>query len=182
MADVGVAITNALEKVFTRSTPWEFTSSAGLSLSVAVIGGAGGMLEMKQGGDDKTYRLYYGIIGGSIGPLPFGGSFSTPDMWSTGVGKIRARTDAPLTFSDMTGPMCVVSGSFVGGTATFGQGLSTSIYFLGVPAIPALTSFAIPMVVNWIATGATQARALGMMVGRAIGADAGISVEVGYGR
>jgi hypothetical protein len=82
----------------------------------------------------------------------------------------------------MTGPMCVVSGSFVGGTATAGQGVSTSIYFLGIPTVPAVTSFAIPLVVNWIATGATQANAIGMMIGRAKGADAGISVEIGYGR
>ena len=182
MADLSQTVNRIVDEIFTRSSPWEFTSSAGGSLSIAVFGASGGALYLKNNQSGEEKKLYYGIIGGSVGPLPFGGSYSTPDMWSTGIGKIRTRAAGALTFSDMTGAMCVLSGAFVGGTATLGQGASSSIYFLGIPTVPALESFPFPLVLNWIATGATQAKAIGMMVGRAKGADAGISVEIGYGR
>jgi hypothetical protein len=177
MADLGNRI---FKEIFTVSSPWTFTSSAGLSLGALEVGASGGILYLKNG--DEEQKLIYGIAGASIGPLPAGGSFSTPDMWSTGLGNIRSRAKTPLTFDDMTGAMCVVSGSAVGGAATLGQGLSTSIYFLGIPALPAIMSFPFPLVLNWIVTGALEAKAIGMMAGRAKGADLGISVQVGYGR
>jgi hypothetical protein len=182
MADFASTLKRVVDEVFTRSSPWEFTSSGGGSLSAVVFGASGGLLYLKNNDSGQEKRLYYGVVGGSVGPLPAGGSYSTPDMWSTGLGKIRTRADGPLTFDKMTGAMCVLSGSLVGGTATFMQGLSSSIYFLGIPALPALESFPLPLVLNWIATGAVYANAIGMMVGRAQGADAGISVEIGYGR
>jgi len=181
MANFNETMKRIVESVFTASSPWEFTSSGGGSLSISVFGASGGVLYLKNASTGAEKKLYYGIVGGTVGPLPFGGSYSTSDMWSKGVGKIRARTPDPLTFDDMTGPMCVVSGSAVGGTSTLGQGMSGSIYFLGIPTLPAITSFPIPLVINWIATGAISASAIGLMVGRAKGADAGLSVEVGYG-
>ncbi len=181
MADFNATIKRIVEDVFTRSSPWKFSSSGGGSLSIAVFGAGGGVLYLTNTDSGEEKKLYYGIVGGSVGPLPFGGSYSTSDMWSKGIGQIRARSTGPLSFSDMVGPMCVVSGSAVGGMATLGQGMSASIYFLGIPTLPALTSFPIPLVINWIATGATAANAIGMMIGRAKGADAGISVEIGYG-
>jgi hypothetical protein len=182
VADFASTIKRIVDEVFTRSSPWEFTSSGGGSLSVAVFGAGGGVLYLKNNDSGQEKKLYYGVAGGSVGPLPFGGSYSTPDMWSTGIGKIRTRADGPLAFGDMTGPMCVLSGSLVGGMATLMEGMSSSIYFLGIPTLPALESFPFPLVLNWIATGATTAKAIGLMVGRAKGADAGISVEIGYGR
>ena len=79
MADFNGTMKRIVESVFTRSSPWEFTSSGGGSLSIAVFGASGGVLYLKNTATGEERRLYYGIAGGSAGPLPVSGSYSTPD-------------------------------------------------------------------------------------------------------
>lgn len=180
MATVGEIFKKVINDLFTVSTPWSFSTSGGGSASALVFGVSGGVLYLKNDNTKEEKKLWYGAGGASVGPLPGGGSFSTPDMFSSGVGHIRGRTEGALTFDDLTGPICILSVAAVGGTATAVQGGSASIYFMGVPTFYAITNVAVPLVLNWIATSAMSARAIGMMYGRALGADAGVSIEIGY--
>lgn len=180
VATVAEIFKNVVNDLFTVSTPWSFSSSRGGSLGAEMIGVSGGVLRLKNAKTHEEKELWYGAAGASVGPLPVVGTFSTPDMFSKCVGQIRARTSDPVTFEDMTGPICILSVSLVGRTGSVGEGGSASIYFLGIPAFCAITDVAVPLVLNWVATSAISARCVGMMYGRPLGAAAGLSIEIGY--
>jgi hypothetical protein len=96
-------------------------------------------------------------------------------MWSTGVGSIMSANPS-LSFDDMKGPMCVLSGTLSIPSAA--EGLSGSLYFLGFPLGMILLSGAVEIVISGLLT----ARAFGTMVGHFHGADAGLSLQPGYAR
>src|SRR5207244_9935074 len=64
-----------LDKAFRgfRSSPWRFTTSAGASGSILVLGASGGYLALHNDKTGENRRLYYGSAGGGIGITP--GSF-----------------------------------------------------------------------------------------------------------
>jgi len=156
---------------FNHTTPWTFTTSSGISGGLAVIGVAGGTLYLTNGSSGELKNLHYLSGGLSLGPLPGSFGLSTSDMWSKGLGSIRAPKPS-LTADELTGPMCVISGSL----AFMGEGLSGSMYFLGFPMGLALLGGAIEILISGLLT----ARAFGVMVGHFSGVDASVSLLPGY--
>lgn len=164
---------------FAESTPWRFASSAGASGGAVFIGASGGKLYLANSATKETPELWFAAAGGSAG-APFSGSYSTPSMWSTGIGNIRQRGgQGALSFSDMQGPMVMLVGSSIVMPGV-PEGLSASIVFLGVPYLATVQLYsggglnALPVIM--------QARAVGIMMGEFRGLDASIGVLVGYGR
>ncbi len=164
------SLENRLMTHFSHKTPWTFTTSAGLSAGVSVVGVSGGALYLANASSGEQKTLHYFGGGLSVGLLPASVSLSTASMWSTGVGTIRAASDA-LTFDDMRGPMCVLSGAI-----SEAEGLSGSMFFLGFPIALALAGGAIEILLS----GLTTARAFGVLVGHIQGVDAGVSLLPGY--
>jgi hypothetical protein len=159
-----------VKKHYHVTTPWKFTTSAGISGGLSLVGVAGGSLYLKNYDTKEEGRIRYGGVGVGISPLPGSLTFSTTDMWSKGLGSVYA-AKGPLTLDDMRGPMCVL-----GGAISYAEGGSGSIYFLGFPVALALLGGAIEIILSGLLT----ARACGFMVGNVIGVDAGISLLPGY--
>ncbi len=166
---------------FSDSTPWKFTSSAGGSGGVLVIGASGGKLWLERPGEKQ--ELWFGVIGASVGPSPVTGSYSTPSMWSTGVGGIRQRGGkGELTFEDMRGPMVILGGAAIvpASPIPIPAGGSASIIFMNVPYGVMAAGIYMPPVA--LAGAVSQARAVGVMVGEFRGLDASVGLLLGYAR
>ena len=173
-----------LDRVFSYSTPWTFTGSAGGGGGLFGIAGGAGFVDVKNSQRQRENgRIDFAVGGVSFGPeaLEFSLSYSTPSMWSTGIGKIRARTSQPLTVEDMTGPLAILSFAFMPGQVTFNRGGTLTLYFLGLPYVSTIGSlWAGP--IAWLSNAATLARAMGTMAGEGRGIDVGVSLLTGYGR
>ena len=170
-------ITSVLLPAFEHKTAWQFTSSSGGSLGGWSIGGGGGTLYLANTSTREERTLRYFAGGASLGPLAGGGSFSTADMWSVGLGNIRAARES-LAFGDMKGPMCIL-GLSGAGMASVPEGLSLSMYFLGFSVVSGLTSLlGGPLVA--LLNGLTAATAFGMMAGHIKGTDVGLSLQTGW--
>lgn len=158
-----------VKSFFPCRSNWTFSSSAGIAASVAMISGGGGKLWLQNNSADSG-MLYFGGIGGCIGitPLP-SFTWSTKDMWSTGVGCLLTRTTDNLEFSDLQGFAVVASLGAAAQLSDDGVSLNGSIYFLGIPVwrAPALIG------PQGIFVAAQNATAMGMMVGTANGLDTG---------
>ena len=126
-------------------------------------------------------RLRYLAGGSTLGPAPVGGSISTVDMFSIGLGNIRAiRPDLPL--SAMRGGIAVLGLSVAGSAGPYPpvpEGGALSLYFFGISGPSALASLVMGPLVGLL-NALTGALAFGMMAGQIKGADVGISLQTGY--
>ena len=173
-----------LARMFTYRSPWRIVGSAGGSGGFSVISAGGGSIDVVSDGGDKG-TIKFVAAGASLGfkAMPFSLTFSTRDMTSVpGLEqtRIRARTSKPLEFDDLTGPMAVASftaTSIIAGA----EGGSLSIYFFGLPGLVALGSLIVPGAAGLLGSAALNCKAMGMTAGEVRGADASVSVAVGYG-
>lgn len=164
---------------FGASTPWLFASSAGVSGGAVFIGASGGKLYLQNSETNEKPELWFAAAGGSAG-APVAGSYSTPSMWSTGIGNIRQRGgQGKLAFGDLQGPTVMLVGAsiLIPGVPA---GLSASVVFLGVPYLAAVQLYSssgldlLNVIMN--------ARAVGIMVGEFRGLDVSVGVLLGYAR
>lgn len=172
-----------LDSLFTYSTPWTFTGSAGLGGGALGMTGGGGYVDVRNTQNPLDGgRIDFIAGGGGLGlnGVDYGFSFSTSSMWSTGLGKIRARTPQPLTLEDMKGPLAIVSFAGITG-ATANRGLTLTIYMLGLPGLVMIGNLMVPGALHWIGSSAGSCRAIGVMAGEGAGADVGMAIMTGYG-
>jgi hypothetical protein len=116
---------------------WQFDTSEGAEFSAAVFSASKGSFYVK----DKTdtdgilHEILYVGLGFNVGKsLPVGGSFSTPEMYSEGVGPILLGPGkSTLWANDFGGTGLIMSGSlgFVGG-------ISHTIIYFGYPKVKAV--------------------------------------------
>ncbi|WP_448956046.1 hypothetical protein [Labrys neptuniae] len=117
------------------ASSWNFTTSEGAEFDALVFSaGKGSFYVVDDDDPDGIVHeiLYVGAgVTTSKGPIPFGigGSFSTPDMFSEGVGPIGMRPDKTrLELSDFAGSGLILSmGAGVVG------GVGSSIILFGIP-------------------------------------------------
>jgi len=173
-------LTSVLLPVFSAKTPWKFTTSGGGSLSAWIVAGTGGSVFLTNTSTGENGRLRYLAGGSTLGPAPVGGSISTVDMFSIGLGNIRAiRPDLPL--SAMQGGIAILGLSVAGSAGPYfpPEGGSLSLYFFGISGPSALASLVMGPLVGLL-NALTGALAFGMMAGQIKGADVGISLQTGY--
>jgi hypothetical protein len=120
---------------------WEFTTSEGGEFDALVFAAGKGSFYVKDDNDPDGIvheLLYVGLgVTTSKGPIPFGvgGSFSTPDMFSEGVGKIGMKPGkGKLTTSDFGG-----SGLIASMSAGIGKGTGLTIILFGIPPFTVAT-------------------------------------------
>jgi len=113
---------------------WEFVTSEGAEFDAAIFGASKGSIYVKDTNDPDgiVHELLYVSFGFSTGkgPIPFGigGSFSTPDMYSSGT-IYRHRHLSKLATDDFGGVGEILSASMGGGLGTqasyvrFGPGI-----------------------------------------------------------
>lgn len=164
-----------LQRVFSYQSTWRFTSSSGVNASVAVIGGGIGVLYLEDTASNAQRRLVFGGLGGSLGPLPAGVSWSTPDTPSMGIGRLYTREDIQLDLSDLNGPAIILTAGCVGGV---GGGMS--IYLLGVTNVAGWLGALNPAVFGAsLLNAAANATAMGTMCGDGYGIDIGAGIWQG---
>ncbi len=177
------AFTRGLQATFGFPTDWNFSGSSGAGAGLFVFSGGGGTIDFSQAGVTKggvSYRFLGGTIGLDGGP-DFTFTFSTPTMWSAGVGNIRSRTADPLTLDDFAGPMFIFS--FTATSPVTPTGKSMTIYMLGVPTIIAVGGLLYPpMMLSCASQAANTAKAIGVMLGDVVGVDASVTIAPGYAR
>jgi hypothetical protein len=156
---------------FKYDTPWAFTTSSGLAGGFMDIGVGGGSLYVANSSSGEKGTLRYAQTGLSYGPVPATLSYSTSDMWSTGVGHIRG-SKSVLSLGDLKGGMCVLS---MASGLTSNLAASGALIFLGIPVPLAITG-----AIELILGGLMSARACGLLVGRIKGVDTGIALMGGY--
>lgn len=120
-----------------KPSTWHFDTSEAAEFDALVYSASKGSLYVKDSNDEDGIiheLLYVGAgVTQSKGPLPFGigGTFSTPDMYSEGVGPIMiAPGRKTLGVKDFAGLGMIVSGSFSGG-----KGMGWSLVFFGFPPL-----------------------------------------------
>jgi hypothetical protein len=107
-----------------KDTTWEFDTSEGGEFDALVFAAGKGSFYIKDSHDPDGIvheMLFVGLgLSTGKGPIPFGvgGSFSTPDMYSAGVGKIKTRKAGGIvTLADFqgvhTGYICSVAGGLL---------------------------------------------------------------------
>ena len=187
---------SGLRSMFPQPSRWQLTNAPGVSAGF-IASGSVGQLDVQEdpAAANKERHITYASIGAGLGletgPLTF--SASTRDMRSiSGLGRIFSRTSSPLTFDDMCGPMAVVgitgavpnkfySDTFEAlGVGKLPQGLSFSVFLLGIPPGSAQTLIS-PGVVSKLMQVAQNARAICMSAGECVGLDASAGVSFGYG-
>lgn len=114
---------------------WSFTTSEGGEFDATIVAAAKGSYYVQDSRDADAIQhelLYVGLgVTVSKGPIPFGigGSFSTPDMYSAGVGNIYMKpSKGSIELSDFGGSGFIVSGSI---------GLPPNKQIPGIPPPPA---------------------------------------------
>lgn len=105
-----------------RPSTWSFDTSEGSEFDALFVATGKGSFYIKDSRDpDQIVHeiLYVGLgVTKSKGPIPFGigGSFSTPDMWSMGVGNIVMQAGrTSLALADFGGVGLIVVGSISAG-------------------------------------------------------------------
>lgn len=168
-----------LQRIFSYPSSWRFTSSSGVNASVGVMGGGVGVLylENTESGSitPAQRRLIFGGMGGSVGPLPAGVSWSTPNTPSVAVGRIYTREELSLDLSDLNGPAIILSAG-----CTVGVGLGMTIYLLGVTNVAGWLGAMAPFAfAASLLNAAANAKAMGVMYGNSYGLDIGAGVWQG---
>ena len=175
-------LVGAMQQMFSYRTPWEFSSSGGISASVAVLSGGVGTIYLTNAADNSEGKLFLGGAGGGKGPLPAGLSYSTRSMWSSSAGCLCSRTSAPIQPSDMSGPAIVLSLGFsvpMEGDSPLDRSLT--LYLLGVNNVAGYLSMLQPVsFLGGLVNAASSANAMGMIFGSSTGIDAGANIWSGY--
>ncbi len=123
------------------NSTWSFTTSEGAEFDALVFAaGKGSFYVVDDRDPDKiVHELLYVGVGAttSKGPIPFGigGSFSTPDMFSEGIGKIGMKPSMKsLELKDFSG-----SGLIVSMAAGIGKGIGLEMIVFGIPPFTVAT-------------------------------------------
>ena len=180
---------SAVRSAFPHATPWTFKSSAGVSAGASVVAGAWGFLYLSNSTNTKETpdpTLFFAAVGLGLSASPASGSFSTPSMYSRGIGSIWTSSPVNLKAEDMAGSMLMMSASATPlAPAGSPDGVGLSLYFLNLPN-PAMALIKLlegpSSLYAWFqAGGATQTKAVGMMFGVSKSTpDAGISAIGGW--
>ena len=118
---------------FTPSS-WEFTTSGGAEFDALIFAAGSGSFFVVNGDDPDGIVHELLFVGAGLttskGPIPFGigGSFSTPEMPSSGVGPIMQKAGHKLKTSDFGGSGLILTAA---GGAIKGKGYS--IILFGIP-------------------------------------------------
>ena len=113
---------------------WSFTTSEAAEINALIFAGAKGSFYVQDSGDpDEIIHeiLYVGAgLTMSQGLLPFGlgGSFSTPDAPSAGVGPIGQKPGRKLGLDDFGG-----TGLIIGASGGIGVGGTRTLVLFGIP-------------------------------------------------
>lgn len=115
-------------------TTWVFDTSEGIEFDATIFAFGKGSFYIKDTKDPDQIvheMLFVGVgLTKSKGPIPFGigGDYSTPDMYSVGLGPIQTQKPSGiLTLADFQG---VHAGTIISGTAGFiGGGTIAAVYF-----------------------------------------------------
>jgi len=114
---------------------WVFDTSEGIEFDALVFAAGKGSFYIKDRNDPDgiVHEMLY--VGGGLtkskGPLPvIGGSFSTPDMYSEGVGPIMTKPFKILTIDDFASAR---TGLILSGAYGIVGGVSASIVLFGMP-------------------------------------------------
>lgn len=172
-----------LIQLFPHRTDWSYSGGWGGSLGVLMFSGAGGRIDLEDKTSGDSGSMYFAAIGGNKGfdngpDVTF--TYSTPTMWSRGIGNVYSASTGDLSFDDFTGPMVVASIAATSQLAA-GQGGSLNLIFFGLPVLLSIeVAVGGPAALALIAQAVAQAKGLGVTVGRAVGADASCSLCVGY--
>ena len=169
--------------MFPHRTDWSYAGGWGGSLGVFMFSGAGGRIDLENKTSGDFGSMYFVAVGGNKGfdngpDVTF--TYSTPSMWSRGIGNIYSASTDDLSFDDFTGPMLTASIAATSQLAA-GQGGSLNLIFFGLPMLLSLeVAVGGPAALGLIVQAVAQAKGLGVTVGRAVGADASSSLCVGY--
>jgi hypothetical protein len=160
-------ILSALKSVFPHPTPWSFNSSAGLSVGAPFTAGAWGWLYLKRSNPDETPSLSFAAAGIGVSVAPVSAAYSTPSMYSRGIGSIWTSSPVNLKAADMAGSLLILNVSTAPIVAGY-PAIGVSIYLLNLPN-PGMALVKIlegpSSLYEWFHAGGTTARALGVMVG-----------------
>ncbi|MFD2934200.1 hypothetical protein [Spirosoma flavum] len=126
------------------SSSWIFDTSEGIEFDALVFAAGKGSFYIKDKNDPDgiVHEMFY--VGGGLttskGPLPvIGGAFSTPDMYSAGVGPIATKPFKILTLDDFSSARTglIISGAYGGidfkDNTGKPNGRSAAIVLFGVP-------------------------------------------------
>jgi hypothetical protein len=120
---------------------WNFTTSDDAEFDAPVFAAGKGSFFVKDDNDSDGIVHELLFVGAGVttskGPIPFGigGSFSTPDKFSEGVGPIGKRPGkSSLKLSDFGG-----SGLIFSMAAGFGKGVGLTIVLFGIPPFTVAT-------------------------------------------
>lgn len=172
-----------LIRLFPHRTDWSYAGGWGGSLGIFMGSAAGGRIDLENKPTDDSGAMYFAVIGGNKGfdngpDVTF--TYSTPSMWSRGVGNIYSASTDALSFDDFTGPMLAASIAATSQLAA-GQGGSLNLLFFGLPMLLSIeVAVGGPAALGLIVQAVGQAKGLSVTVGRAVGADASCSLCVGY--
>lgn len=172
-----------LVQLFPHRTDWSYAGGWGGSLGVFMFSGAGGRIDLENKMTSDSGGMYFAAVGGNKGfdsgpDVTF--TYSTPSMWSRGIGNIYSASTDDLSFDDFTGPMLVASIAATSQLAA-GQGGSLNLIFFGLPMLLSVeVAVGGPAALGLIVQAVAQAKGLSVTVGRAVGADASSSLCVGY--
>ena len=100
-----------------RKTQWRITGSSSGGGSLIVLAGSGGTFNLKS--DYIEAKLAYGVLGGSLSPIPASISYGPSSMPQYGT-YIWTVSSKDLGFQDLVGPLLILSGALAyhfGGTA-----------------------------------------------------------------
>lgn len=180
-------IVSALRSAFPHATPWTFSSSAGVTAGADVALGAYGVLYLANANTNAPPRsLYFAAAGLGISVAPASGSYSTPSMYSRGIGSIWSSCPGDLKAEDMTGSLMIFSASAAPLSPSVGaNGVGLSLYFLSLPnpmmAVKKVLEGPSSLYAWFRAGGAAQNKAVGIMFGVMKSTpDAGVSAIGGW--
>jgi hypothetical protein len=185
---------SGLRGLFPSASRWQLTNAPGVSAGF-ILSGSIGQLDVQEdpAAKNKERHLTYAAVGAGLsletGPVTF--TASTRDMRSiSGMGRIYSRAGAGLTFEDLCGPMAIIGitgaapnqffndMSEAVGVGKLPQGLSFTVFLLGMPSTTAL-GLTGSGVVTSLTTVADHAIAICMSAGECVGLDASAGVSFG---
>jgi peptidoglycan hydrolase-like protein with peptidoglycan-binding domain len=162
-------IVSALRSAFPHATPWTFA------------------LYVANSDTNVTRTLSFAAAGLGISVAPASGSYSTPSMYSRGIGSIWSSFPGELKAEDMAGSLMIMSASAapLSPSAGAANGVGLSIYFLSLPnpvmAVKKVLEGPSSLYAWFRAGGAAQNKGVGIMFGVMKSTpDAGVSAIGGW--
>lgn len=173
-----------------RASVWHIVNAAGGGVSIAELGGSLSKIFVQSEKDSKiVYELRFAGGGLSLGPLPFGGSFSTTDMPNLQSRILRGvGTPADFSVDLLTGLTCIITfsvvGTSVGGMPVPAGGAVSIICFNCIPhsiwaGLASMAAMSVTAGTAVIGVALANSKAVGFLCGVSVGVDIGISVQAG---